>query len=109
MNIVIGMSEIDTPVPLEEVKGFFFKTPDGGGEPVKTDVGWKDLSELEQKLTTLILEGKYGDAYDLSGNGKSQTYDKTILKGFLDAVVDQHNKNFGRAFLNESVRSVLGN
>ena len=81
---------------------------EGNGEAVKTDVGWKDLSELEQNLTKLILEGKYGDAYKLSGDGKSKTYDKVVLKGFLDAVIDQHDKNLGRAYSNDNIRNVLG-
>ena len=102
------MTEIANPVPLEEVKGFYFKTPDDGGEPVKTEIGWNDLSSIEQSLTTLILEGKYGDAYKLSGEGKSSTYNKSVLRGFLSAVIDQHNSGLQIALNNDSVRNVIG-
>lgn len=94
------------PVPLKEVKGFMMK-PVEGADPVRIDVDWGSLSSIEQNLTQLILDGKYGDAYELSGRGQAKTYDRNLLSSFLKAVADQHDKSLAIAFTNDNVRNVL--
>lgn len=107
MTALAPSPEQFVPVPLEEVKGSFKMLENGQEHTV--EVGWSTLSPLEQNLSRLILDGKYGDAYELAGRGKALTYNRINLSTFLNAVADQHDKTLSSAFSNDSVRNILGN
>lgn len=96
------------PVPLEKVETYIVVKPENVGKPVKKQITWNDLSELEQNVTKLIMQGKYGEASELTGYGKARTYDKNVLHNFLNAVSLQHDLSLGWAMTNDSVRNIVG-
>jgi len=80
--------------------------PDGGGEPVKKPITWNDLSSLEKNITKLIIQGKYGEASELTGDGKARTYNKDVLHNFLDAVSLQHDQSLKWVMGNDFVQNI---
>jgi hypothetical protein len=105
---IFGGKEKFQPVPLEEVKSWVMINSGEHGKPVKKDIGWNDLNPLEQNLVRLVLDGKYGEACNLAGNGKSTSYSKDILNNFLESVAEQNNKTLKWALTNHNVRNITG-